>query len=636
MTTYEEILQQYWGYAKFRPLQQEIIESVCQGNDTLGLMPTGGGKSITFQVAALSKPGLCIVITPLIALMKDQVDNLKRRQIKATAVYSGMTNTEIDIAFNNCILGDYKFLYISPERLKTQRFIQVVTQMSVNLIAVDESHCISQWGYDFRPSYLEIANIREILPKVPILALTATATPDVVDDIQEKLHFKTKNVFSKSFERKNLTYSVFEKNDKVGALLQICRNTKGTGIVYVATRKETKEIAYVLQQNGFVADFYHGGLDAATRAKKQELWMRTPNEIMVSTNAFGMGIDKPDVRFVVHLNIPESLEAYFQEAGRAGRDEKDAQAYLFYNQGDIQKLKDNFEKKYPSFQTVSETYDSLGNYCQVGIGDGEGTVHDFDLVDFCKKFNLGIVETMNAMKLLEEEGFILSSDPEDTHSKIKLNYDRNELYKFQIEHKDIDPFLKFLLRNCTGVFTDFVPINENHLAQVAKCTVEVIKNYLNYLHKIEVLTYIPAKQNPIITFISNRVEKKSVRLNEQFILQRKERQRKRLEAVIQYVTNTSKCRCTQLLEYFGEKSSVRCGKCDVCVTRNEVNISSLQFDYIVEDLKKCIGSMPASLDEIYQKTTIKDEQQILSVIKFLLDKQKIRYVEGGRLIWNKI
>ena len=635
MTIYEEILQKYWGYAKFRPLQQEIIESVCQGNDTLGLMPTGGGKSITFQVAALSKPGICIVITPLIALMKDQVDNLKRRNIKATAVYSGMTNTEIEIAFNNCILGDYKFLYISPERLKTQIFINMVSQMTVNLIAVDESHCISQWGYDFRPAYLEIAAIRDILPKVPILALTATATPDVVDDIQEKLKFKKKNVFSKSFERKNLTYNVFEKNDKIGALLQICKKTQGTGIVYVGTRKETKEIAYLLQQQGLIADFYHGGLDATTRVKKQELWMRTPNEIMVATNAFGMGIDKPDVRFVVHLHIPESIEAYFQEAGRAGRDEKESQAYLFYNLGDIQKLKDNFEKKYPPFQTVRQTYDSLGNYCSIGVGEGEGTIHDFDLMDFCKKFKLGVVETMNALKILEEEGLILLSDSEDATSKAKFNYNRTDLYKFQIEHKDLDPFIKFLLRNCTGIFTDFVLINENYLARLANTTDEVIKKYLNYLNSIELLTYVPAKQNPIVLFLSDRIEMKSLKFNEQFILARKERQKKRLEAVIQYVTNTSKCRCTQLLEYFGEKTSARCGNCDVCVTRNEVNVSSLQFDYIVDDLKKCIGTTPATLDEIYKISTIKDEQQILNVIKFLLDKQKIKYVEGARLIWNK-
>ncbi len=635
MTKYEEILQQYWGYTKFRPLQQEIIESVCEGKDTLGLMPTGGGKSITFQVATLSQPGICLVITPLIALMKDQVDNLKKRQIKATAIYSGMSNNEIEIAYNNCILGDYKFLYISPERLKTELFLQFVIQMKVCLIAVDESHCISQWGYDFRPSYLEIANIREILPKVPILALTATATPDVVDDIQEKLKFKEKNVFSKSFERKNLTYNVKEKNDKVGALLQICEKTKGTGIVYVGTRKETVEIAYTLQQKGFVADFYHGGLDAATRTKKQEIWMRTPNEIMVSTNAFGMGIDKPDVRFVVHLNIPESIEAYFQEAGRAGRDEKESQAYLFFNQNDIAKLKDNFEKKYPSFNYIRQVYDSIGNYCGVAMYEGENSIHDFDLLDFCKKFNLKFVETANSLKILEEEGLIISSNAEESISKIRFNYNRNDLYKFQIENPDFDNFIKFLLRNYTGGFTNFINIYETDLARKANCNVDIILKYLNHLNKIEVLTYLPAKQNPIIIFAQDRIRMNDVKFNEKAINERKERQRKRLQAVIQYVTNTTKCRSIQLLEYFGEKASARCGNCDVCTTRNELNVNSLTFDYIVEDLKKCIGSEPATINEIFKNSTIKDEQQILNVIKFLLDNQKIKYVDGMRLMWNK-
>ncbi|MCQ2960036.1 MAG: RecQ family ATP-dependent DNA helicase [Bacteroidales bacterium] len=635
MTKYEEILQQYWGYTKFRPLQQEIIESVCEGKDTLGLMPTGGGKSITFQVATLSKPGICIVITPLIALMKDQVDNLKKRRIKAVAIYSGMTYNEIELAFNNCILGDYKFLYISPERLKTQMFINAVAQMKVNLIAVDESHCISQWGYDFRPSYLEIAKIREILPRVPILALTATATPDVVDDIQEKLNFKEKNVFSKSFERKNLTYNVAEKNDKLGALLQICEKTKGTGIVYVGTRKETKEIAYVLQQKGFVADFYHGGLNAKERTKKQEIWMRTPNEIMVSTNAFGMGIDKPDVRFVVHLNIPESLEAYFQEAGRAGRDEKESQAYLFFNQSDIEKLKDNFEKKYPSFDYLRKIYDSLGNYCSVPVYEGAGSIHDFDLIDFCKKFQLDIIQTLNGMKILEEEDLIVSSDAEETVSKFHFNCNRNDLYKFQIEHKDLDPFIKFLLRNYTDCFYDFANIYENDLARKANCTVDVIFKYLNYLAKIDVITYLPAKENPIIVFRTDRIHIKDLRFQEKRINERKERQKSRLEAVIKYVTNTSKCRSIQLLEYFGEKAAVRCGKCDVCNRRNDLDVSTLQFDYIVEDLKKIIGETPCAVAEILQKTSIKDERQVLSVIKFLLDNQKIRYIEGSQLIWNR-
>lgn len=635
MTKYEEILQRYWGYSKFRPLQQEIIESVCAGKDTLGLMPTGGGKSITFQVASLSQEGICIVITPLIALMKDQVDNLKKRNINAVAIYSGMSKNEIDIAFNNCVLGDYKFLYVSPERLKTEMFINVVTQMKVNLIAVDESHCISQWGYDFRPSYLEIANIREFLPRVPVLALTATATPDVVDDIQEKLKFKEKNVFSKSFERKNLTYNVKEKNDKIGALLSICEKTKGTGIVYVGTRKETKEMAYVLQQKGFVADFYHGGLDAATRTKKQEVWMRTPNEIMVSTNAFGMGIDKPDVRFVVHLNIPESIEAYFQEAGRAGRDEKESQAYLFYNEADITRLKDNFEKKYPSIDFIRQMYDSLGCYLSIPVGEGEGAVCDFNVVDFCQKFNLGVLETVNGLKILEEEGLLVSSNAEEDASKIMFNVGINDLYKFQIEHAEVDPFIKFLLQNCPGVFHDLKKIYENDLARKANCSVAIIQKYLNYLAKIEILTYIPAKQNPIIIYTCNRIEKKDVQINETRINERKQRQKKRLEAMVQYITSTTKCRSVQLLEYFGEKAAARCGNCDVCTTRNDMNVSSLTFDYVVDDLKKMIGTEAMPVSEIIRKSTIRDEQQILNVIKFLLDNQKIKYVDGSQLIWNK-
>ena len=634
MTEYEKILQQYWGYPTFRALQQEIIESVCQGRDTLGLMPTGGGKSITFQVAALSKPGICIVVTPLIALMKDQVDNLKRRGIRAVAIYSGMSRDEIELAFNNCILGDYKFLYISPERLKTQLFLDFVTKMKVNLLAIDESHCISQWGYDFRPSYLEIANIRELLPKVPVLALTATATPDVVDDIQEKLKFKEKNVFSKSFERKNLTYNVFEKNDKIGALLQICSKSKGTGIVYVGTRKETVEVAYTLQQNGFVADFYHGGLDAKTRTKKQETWMRTPNEIMVSTNAFGMGIDKPDVRFVVHLNIPESLEAYFQEAGRAGRDEKESQAYLFYNEADIQKIKLNFERKYPPFDYIRQVYDSLANYCSIGVGEGEGVSADYDLIDFCKKFKLSPLEAMNSIKILEEEGFILTSDPEETQSKVQILVNRTELYRYQVSNSNLDSFVKFLLRNYTGLFNELTYVNEVEMARKANCAPEVISNYLSYLQKMDLILYHPAKQTPVVVFLQDRKEKDSVRLNEKRILERKARQQVRLEAMIKYVTNKNHCRSVLLLEYFGEKAVARCGNCDACLSRNEIDVNALTFDYIVDDLKKMLRAEALSITDVIAKLPQHSEREVREVIKYLLDKEKIVYASGARLQWN--
>ena len=636
MTEYESILQKHWGYTSFRPLQQEIIQWVCQGKDALGLLPTGGGKSIIFQVAALSKPGICIVITPLIALMKDQVDNLKKRGILAAAVYTGMSRNEIQTVLDNCVLGNYKFLYISPERLKTELFLNFVTQMKVNLLVVDESHCISQWGYDFRPAYIEIATIREQVPKVPVLALTATATPEVVKDIQENLAFRQGKVFLKSFERKNLTYNVYNREDKIGALLKICAQYKeSTGIVYVRTRKETLETAYILQQNGFAADFYHGGLDATTRSRKQDVWMRAKHEIMVSTNAFGMGIDKPDVRFVVHLAIPESIEAYFQEAGRAGRDEKESVAILLYNNSDIEKLKENFEASYPSFDVMRTIYNSLYDYSGIAMGYGEGVVHDYDLLDFCKKFKFNPLEVTNTMRLLQSEGLITTSDIDASASRVQFTIGRGELYKFQVEHPNYDAFIKFLLRMYSGVFTERTEINESAMARKANCKPDVIVKYLNALDQQGLLQYFPARTNPIIVFQRDRQEKQYIQFNEKAILARKQRQKERLEAVIQYVTSQGRCRSVQLLEYFGEKNPTRCGNCDVCVARNEVEVGQIPFDYIVEDLKRIIGAEPASLDEILLKSSVKDEQRIASVIKFLLDKQKIKYVAGGRLQWNK-
>ena len=423
MNQFERTLFNYWGFKKFRPLQLDIIQSVHKGKDTLGLMPTGGGKSITFQVHSLSHEGICIVITPLIALMKDQVDNLKSKGIKAVAIYSGMSKREIEIAFDNCIYGEMKFLYISPERLSTRLFKEKIQHMNVNLIAVDEAHCISQWGYDFRPSYLEIIHVREFLPNVPVLALTATATPDVVADIQDKLGFKEHHVLSKSFERKNLTYLVKQKEDKLGFILSICNKVKGAGIIYVRTRKKTKEIALALQKRGIPADFYHAGLDANTRQYKQEAWMKSYNTVMVSTNAFGMGIDKPNVRFVLHYDIPESLEAYFQEAGRAGRDERESFAVLLYNKIDITSLKTNFTKKFPDIAYIKHVYEALANYYQIPIGAGKDNAYDFFIEDICKKHKLDIVKTYNSIKVLEEEGYVYVSELIETKSRLKFMID---------------------------------------------------------------------------------------------------------------------------------------------------------------------------------------------------------------------
>jgi len=630
---FETILKKYWGYSKFRPLQLEIIQSVTSGKDTLGLMPTGGGKSITFQVAGLSKEGICIVVTPLIALMKDQVDALRNKNIKALAIYSGMNYREIDIAYDNCMFGDVKFLYISPERLKTDMFREKIRNMNVNLLAIDEAHCISQWGYDFRPSYLEIIAVREVLPQVPILALTATATPDVVSDIQNKLGFKVHNVLQKSFERKNLTYIVKQKEDKLGYILNICKKIKGAGIVYVKTRKQTKEIALALREMGIYADFYHAGLDANTRTVKQDAWMKAPNMVMISTNAFGMGIDKPNVRFVLHLDMPESLEAYFQEAGRAGRDELEAFAVLLYNKKDIANIKANFTKKFPDYKYIKQVYEALANYYQIEVGAAKGNVYDFFIDDFCKKFKLEIVKTYNSIKILEDEGYIVLSEAAETKSRVKFKLERDHLYKFQVENRQFDAFIKLLLRTYPGIFTEYCIVSEEQLAKKVQSETELVVKYLIALAKLGIISYYKAKQNPLIVYTEERLPTESLLFSYKDIELRKQRNEDRLQAMIRYVTTETKCRSLQLLEYFGETNKMRCGNCDVCRKRNEIGVNTLTFDYIVDDLKRIIGSQSASIQEILSQTS-QNETDVISVINYLLDHKKIAYTGAARLVWN--
>jgi ATP-dependent DNA helicase RecQ len=634
VNSFESILYKYWKYTKFRPLQQEIIESVCNGNDTLALMPTGGGKSITFQVAALAQEGLCIVVTPLIALMKDQVDNLTRKGIKAVAIYSGLSYGEIDIALNNCLYGSIKFLYVSPERLQTQLFTERVRSMNVCLIAVDEAHCISQWGYDFRPSYMQIPNLRAIHPQVPILALTATATPNVALDIQNKLEFRSHNVLSKSFERKNLTYIVKQREDKLGYILNLCTKIKGVGIVYVRTRKQTKEIAYLLQKAGLNADYYHAGLDTDVRQQKQEAWTKSNDMVMISTNAFGMGIDKPNVRFVLHFDVPESLEAYFQEAGRAGRDEKEAFAALLYNKQDITTIRTNFTKKYPDYAYIKKVYDALGNYLQVAIGEGKGQVFDFFIADFCAKFKLEIVMTFNSLKILEDEGFIVFSDAAERYSRAKFYVNRGELYKFQVENREFDAFIKLLLRNYEGIFTDFVTISESNLAKKAGITPETISNYLIALSQRRIIGYYKAKQNPIIVYSEERLPLENLLFSYEDIAFRKEQQLKRITAMIDYVSNHSKCRSLQLLEYFGETGKLRCGNCDVCRKRNDMKVNKLKFDYIIEAIKKQTYGKSQSVLAIVAGMDYAEED-ITKVLNFLLENKKMLYTASGMLTWNK-
>ena len=633
MSIFREILTKYWGYSNFRPLQEDIIQSLYNGHDTLGLMPTGGGKSITFQVPALAMDGICLVITPLIALMKDQVENLKRRGIKALAIYSGLTKAEIDIILNNCVFGDYKFLYLSPERLKTEIFQTRLRDMKISFIAVDESHCISQWGYDFRPSYLEIANIREQLPNVPILALTATATPDVVDDIQDKLKFRKKNVFSKSFERKNVVYLIRETEDKLKYILKILESIKGTGIIYVRNRRKSKEMAEFLQKNGISADYYHAGLSSEIRDKKQMEWKNGTCRIIVSTNAFGMGIDKDNVRVVIHIDLPDSLEAYFQEAGRAGRDEKQAFAILLYHKSDKTKIEQRIEKTFPPIDDVKKIYSALGNYFQLPVGAGKGMSYDFNIGDFCERFKLEIMRTYNALKILEMEGYIELTEDIDSPSKLHFVVNRDDLYKFQVANASYDAFIKFLLRSYTGLFTDFVAISEEQIAKKANLKIETIRDILMKLNNAHIVRYIPRKHTPMLIYTEERLDDKSLTISKENFEIRKNRFVDKVNAVFHYATSSTKCRSQILLEYFGEKNSYRCGNCDVCNQRNELNMSKYEFDTIVEHLKGKLTKNSFEFEQVVDWFNEKEEKAI-KVIRWLIDNEKI-LKDGNSLRWNK-
>lgn len=633
MSIFREILTKYWGYSNFRPLQEDIIQSLYNGHDTLGLMPTGGGKSITFQVPALAMDGICLVITPLIALMKDQVENLKRRGIKALAIYSGLTKAEIDIILNNCVFGDYKFLYLSPERLKTEIFQTRLRDMKISFIAVDESHCISQWGYDFRPSYLEIANIREQLPNVPILALTATATPDVVDDIQDKLKFRKKNVFSKSFERKNVVYLIRETEDKLKYILKILESIKGTGIIYVRNRRKSKEMAEFLQKNGISADYYHAGLSSELRDKKQMEWKNGTCRIIVSTNAFGMGIDKDNVRVVIHIDLPDSLEAYFQEAGRAGRDEKQAFAILLYHKSDKTKIEQRIEKTFPPIDDVKKIYSALGNFFQLPVGAGKGMSYDFNIGDFCERFKLEIMRTYNALKILEMEGYIELTEDIDSPSKLHFVVNRDDLYKFQVANASYDAFIKFLLRSYTGLFTDFVTISEEQIAKKANLKLETIRDILMKLNNASIVRYIPRKHTPMLIYTEERLDDKSLTISKENFEIRKNRFVDKVNAVFHYATSHTKCRSQILLEYFGENNSYRCGNCDVCTQRNELNMSKYEFDTIVEQMKGKLTKNSFEFEQVVDWFNDKEEKAI-KVIRWLIDNDKI-IKEDNLLRWNK-
>lgn len=633
MSTFTDILEKYWGYQSFRPLQEDIIQSVDQGNDTLGLMPTGGGKSITFQVFSLSRPGICLVITPLIALMKDQVQNLKSKGIKALAIYSGMTSEEIKVAFDNAMWGDYKFLYLSPERISTQRFRERLPQMNINLIAVDEAHCISQWGYDFRPSYLRIAELREMLPDVKIMALTATATPKVVDDIQEKLLFDKKNVLRKSFLRQNLAYKVRIEDDKIGYLIRSLKDSKGCGVIYTRSRKKTKEIAEKLLSSGISATYYHAGLSADSRNLRQEEWLSGKKRIIVATNAFGMGIDKPNVRFVVHVDVPDSIEAYFQEAGRAGRDGKNAVALLLYNNTDKVRLKKGIAEKFPPPDYIKRTYEALCNHLQVAIGSGLGINYDFDLITFAKKYKFSFSYTLSALKILEQDGYLELTDELNRPSLLYFRVNRDDLYSFQVSNANFDAFIKLILRSYSGMFTDYRPINEELIAKRANISIDLVYKYLNALDTQKIIHYLPRKDTPFIVFLKPRVELRHLVISKSNYTERKNRYSEQVEAILNYAESTVKCRSRMLLNYFGEKDSTRCGKCDVCENLQELGISNLEYRRIVKDIKLILQKEAMPRHELFFKLS-GNESHIQKVLRWLLDNGSLHVRIDEKLEWK--
>ena len=628
MNKYQEILKQYWGYDSFRDLQEEIITSIGEGKDTLGLMPTGGGKSITFQVPALAQSGLCIVITPLIALMKDQVQNLRKRGIKTLAIYSGMTRQEIVTALENCIFGDYKFLYISPERLDTEIFRIKLRSMKVSMITVDESHCISQWGYDFRPAYLKIAEIRELLPGVPVLALTATATPEVVKDSQSRLNFREENVFRMSFERKNLAYIVRKTDNKTGELLHILKRIDGSAIIYVRNRRRTKEITELLMQEGITADFYHAGLDNAVKDLRQKRWQNGEIRVMVATNAFGMGIDKPDVRIVLHIDLPDSPEAYFQEAGRAGRDGLKAYAVILYAKSDKMTLHKRVADTFPEKEYILQVYEHLQYYYQMAMGDGFQCIREFNLEEFCRKFKYFPVPVDSALKILTQAGYLEYTDEQDNASRILFTIRRDELYKLREMGTEAETLIQTILRSYTGVFTDYAYISEDTLAIRTGLTRQQIYNILVTLTKRRIVDYIPHKKTPYIIYTRERLELRYLHIPASVYEERKARYEARIKAMEEYVTSESVCRSRMLLRYFGEKNEHNCKQCDVCLNRHETDC--LPEDSFREMRKQILELLARkSLPPAGITNAIEAEREDISrVIQYLLEEGELKMQDG--------
>jgi ATP-dependent DNA helicase RecQ len=617
-------------------MQEDIILSILEGRDTLALLPTGGGKSMCFQVPALAKEGICLVISPLIALMKDQVDGLLSKKIPAATIHSGLHPREIELILRNCIEGKIKFLYLSPERLKNELLKNCVRQMDVNLLAVDEAHCISQWGYDFRPPYLDIATFRELLPAtVPVLALTATATKKVVEDIQFRLNFKKENVFRKSFYRENLTYFVFKEDNKYKRLLQIATRTPGSGIVYVRLRKDAKEWADFLIRNKVSADFYHAGLTLQEREEKQNRWKTGNTKVIVTTNAFGMGIDKPDVRFVIHTNAPSDIESYFQEAGRAGRDEKQAYAVLLYDNTDITNMRRIFEESYPPIETIRNVYQALCNFFQIPIGNGEGASFDFDVFKFMQVYKFKPLIVHHSLVFIERAGFISLTDAINNTSKIHIPLSREDLYRFQVANEKYDNFIKFLVRHYVGLFSLFVSIEEKKISYLSDIPVDIVITVLKQLADKGVIIYQPHTENPRLTFLQDRVEERHMYFPKQIYDDRKQVAGERLETIIHYMTSTKRCRNKLLLEYFDEKDAICCGKCDACLRQQREGLGTKEFHTIRESIILALREKDLTINELLEILDYDYKENPIKVINWLLDNNDILSHEDRRLTLNR-
>ena len=629
MTDFREILRSYWGYPDFRGIQRDIIESIAAGRDTLGLMPTGGGKSITFQVPTLATVGMCLVVTPLIALMKDQIDQLRKRNISAVSIHGGMPFRDIDRILDNCVFGDVKFLFIAPERINSEVFRSRYARMNVSLLAVDEAHCISQWGYDFRPAYLEIGRLREAHPEVPILALTASATADVADDIMSRLKFRQPNLLRTSFARDNLVYVVRKTEDKSAQLIRILQNVAGSAIVYVRTRDRAESIAEFLRQQGFSADFYHGGMNYFARSERQDAWITDRLRIMVATNAFGMGIDKRDVRLVIHYDLCDSLENYYQESGRAGRDGKKAYAVLLFSEGDIPRASQRLRLDYPPLKTIRQIYESIFNYLNIAIGDGKGSAYTFNIYEFASRFRFFVPTVVHAIKILQQNGYMSLTDEQDNPSRIRFIVNRDALYRIRVDRKELDHLITVLLRRYTGLFSDFVSINEDELTHLSGYTTERLKELLKMLWQLHIIRYIPGKRSPVLILEEERLPTRDVRITPESYTQRKECATRRLDQMLHYAT-TDECRSLMIRRYFGETVDQPCGVCDICLKNKRHTTATPN---LMQKILTQLDSEPMSVRDLIA-TLHHNPSDILETITDLLHKGKIKEEEDGKLQIN--